>query len=129
MPEFTAPDGDSLEEVNHCHGPGKGHPCKAGEGKAAEKAEKQGQQKDPLSYESLVEKGWKVTKGEAAIIMKRSAAAQKALDALKAATDAEEHSFGDDIKVVNKAMRILRARVLPRALLKIQEDEEPLFFD
>lgn len=27
MPTFTAPDGDSLLEVNHCHGPGRGHPC------------------------------------------------------------------------------------------------------
>jgi hypothetical protein len=32
MPEFTVPNGDPLHEVNHCHGPGKGHPCKAGEG-------------------------------------------------------------------------------------------------
>ena len=27
MPIFTQPSGDDLLEVNHCHGPGKGHPC------------------------------------------------------------------------------------------------------
>lgn len=31
MPKFTSPDSDSLLEVNHCHGPGKGHPCGPGE--------------------------------------------------------------------------------------------------
>jgi hypothetical protein len=36
MPKLTVPDGDPLHEVNHCHGPGKGHPCQPG-GKAAPK--------------------------------------------------------------------------------------------
>jgi hypothetical protein len=32
MPRLTVPDGDPLHEVNHCHGPGSGHPCRPGEG-------------------------------------------------------------------------------------------------
>ena len=30
MPNFVTPVGDSLLEVNHCHGAGKGHPCTTG---------------------------------------------------------------------------------------------------
>ncbi len=28
MPNFVTPTDDSLVEVNHCHGPGKGHSCR-----------------------------------------------------------------------------------------------------
>jgi hypothetical protein len=43
MPDFLLPngdplyDGDPVVEVNHCHGPGKGHPCGPGGGAGAAK--------------------------------------------------------------------------------------------
>jgi hypothetical protein len=41
MPHFTVPDGDSLIEVNHCHGPGQGHPCRPGEGRSESELERE----------------------------------------------------------------------------------------
>jgi hypothetical protein len=90
---------------------------------------RKGGKPDALSYPSLKARDFKVSKGEAAIVMKRTVAAQKALDALNDAVSGDGESFGEEIEVVNQAMGVLRRRLIPRALLKVQEDEEPLFDD
>lgn len=84
---------------------------------------------DPLSYSKLKERDFKVSKVEAAIIMKRSIKAEKAAEVLRDAIAQDEQSYGPEVKVIHAALDILRRRVIPRALLTVQEDEEPLIID